>query len=95
MLNVVRRNIRFIFHGISKQASATTESNSLITVRVRRSNVSESDRADIKQEEGPSLLFYYIFDDWIASYSLIVKREHGYGAKLEELVSQTSQTHKP
>ena len=37
----------------------------------------------------PSLLFYYIFDDWAMSYSLVARREHRYSAELENLVSTT------
>lgn len=61
-----------------------SESESLITIRVR--HFSDGDQANIKQEDGPSLLFYYIFDDWVSSYGLIAKREHKYGVALEDLV---------
>lgn len=71
-----------------------SENDSLITIRVRHFNEVGPDQAKIKQEDGPSLLFYYIFDDWVSSYGLIAKREHKYGKALEELVScaQTAQT---
>jgi hypothetical protein len=36
--------------------------------------------------DGPSLLFYYLFDDWYTSYSLVARREHQYSAQLENLV---------
>ena len=64
-----------------------SESESLITIRVRHFSDFGPDQASIKQEDGPSLLFYYIFDDWVSSYGLIAKREHKYGVLLEELVS--------
>lgn len=64
-----------------------SESESLITIRVRQFSDLSPDQASIKQEDGPSLLFYYIFDDWVSSYGLIAKREHKYGVLLEELVS--------
>ena len=44
------------------------------------------EQASIKQEDGPSLLFYYIFDDWVSSYALVAKREHQYGVLLDRLV---------
>lgn len=87
VLDVVRRNVRFIFAGVSKQHSATSESDSLVTIRVRHFNDCGPDQASIKQEDGPSLLFYYIFDDWVSSYGLIAKREHKYGVALDQLVS--------
>jgi hypothetical protein len=64
-----------------------SESESLITIRVRHFSDLGPDQANIKQEDGPSLLFYYIFDDWVSSYGLIAKREHKYGVALENLVS--------
>ncbi|CAI7566927.1 unnamed protein product [Penicillium discolor] len=88
VLDIVRRNIRFIFAGVSRQHFAMSESESLITIRVRHFSDLGPDQANIKQEDGPSLLFYYIFDDWVSSYGLIAKREHKYGVALEELRGQ-------
>lgn len=87
ILDIVRRNVRFIFSGVSKQHLSMSESDSLITIRVRHFNDVGPDQANITQEDGPSLLFYYIFDDWVSSYGLIAKREHKYGKALEKLVS--------
>lgn len=92
VLDIVRRNIRFIFAGVSRQHSAMSESESLITIRVRHFSDRGEDHANIKQEDGPSLLFYYIFDDWVSSYGLIAKREHKYGVILDELVSTAKRT---
>jgi hypothetical protein len=89
ILDVVRRNTKFIFSGVSKQHLNESENDSLVTIRVRHFNDSGPDQANIKQEDGPSLLFYYIFDDWVSSYGLIAKREHKYGVALERLVSVT------
>lgn len=90
VLDIVRRNVRFIFSGVSKQHLTMSESDSLVTIRVRHFNETGPDQANIKQEDGPSLLFYYIFDDWVSSYGLIAKREHQYGVALERLVSDCS-----
>ncbi|KAJ5651689.1 hypothetical protein N7507_009115 [Penicillium longicatenatum] len=87
-LDVVRRNVRFIVSGVSKQHLTMSESDSLVTIRVRHFNNVGPDQANIKQEDGPSLLYYYIFDDWVSSYGLIAKREHKYGVALEELRGQ-------
>ncbi|KAJ5677029.1 uncharacterized protein N7477_002662 [Penicillium maclennaniae] len=85
ILDVVRRNTKFIFSGVSKQHLTMSENDSLVTIRVRHFSDSSPDEANIKQEDGPSLLFYYIFDDWVSSYGLIAKREHKYGVALERL----------
>jgi len=90
ILDVVRRNTKFIFSGVSKQHLNVSENDSLVTIRVRHCSNSGPDEANIKQEDGPSLLFYYIFDDWVSSYGLIAKREHKYGVALERLVRITS-----
>ncbi|GIC91938.1 uncharacterized protein Aud_008393 [Aspergillus udagawae] len=85
VLGVVRRNVQMIFSGASKQHSASSESDSLVTIRVRASNDPRSDHVSIHQDDGPALLFYYIFDDWVTSYALIAKREHKYGVLLDRL----------
>ncbi|KAL4934722.1 uncharacterized protein BDV17DRAFT_13333 [Aspergillus undulatus] len=85
VIAVSRRNIQIIFAGVSKQHSARSESDSLGTIRVRPFNDSGTDSASIKQDDGPSLLFYYIFDDWVTSYRLVAKREHEYGVALDQL----------
>ena len=36
--------------------------------------------------DASSLVFYYLFDDWYTSYSLVARREHRYSAQLEDLV---------
>lgn len=87
ILDIVRRNVRFIFSGVSKQHMSMSESDSLVTIRVRHFHEVGPDQANIKQEDGPSLLFYYIFDDWVSSYGLIAQREHEYGKALKKLVS--------
>ena len=86
VLDIARRNVRFIFSGVSKQHLNMSESDSLVTIRVRHFSGVGPDQANIKQEDGPSLLFYYMFDDWVSSYGLIAKREHTYGVALEDLV---------
>ncbi|KAB8255613.1 ADP-ribosylation factor [Aspergillus pseudonomiae] len=85
VLGIVRRNVQLIFSGVSKRHSALSESDSLVTIRVRPAHGAGPDQASIKQEDGPSLLFYYIFDDWVSSYALVAKREHQYGVLLDRL----------
>ncbi|OXV06713.1 hypothetical protein Egran_05520 [Elaphomyces granulatus] len=85
VLRIVRRNVMTIFRGVSKQHSAGSDSASLVTIRVRPLSDVEPEQASIKQEDGPSLLLYYIFDDWISSYGLVARKEHQYGASLDRL----------
>ncbi|KAL2865447.1 uncharacterized protein BJX67DRAFT_382932 [Aspergillus lucknowensis] len=90
---VSRRNIQLIFAGVSKQHSASSEHDSLVTIRVRPFHDTGPDLSSIKQDDGPSLLFFYIFDDWVSSYGLVAKREHAYGVALDRL--RSSMLNKP
>jgi hypothetical protein len=38
----------------------------------------------------PSLLFYYLFDDWFTGYSLVARKNHQYGVRLDRLVRTPS-----
>uniref|UniRef100_A0A093VCL7 ADP-ribosylation factor n=1 Tax=Talaromyces marneffei PM1 TaxID=1077442 RepID=A0A093VCL7_TALMA len=80
-----RRNVVSIFSGASKQHPLVSDNESLVSVRVRHFSSIEPDDASIKQEDGPGLILYYMFDDWVSSYRLVARREHRYGALLDEL----------
>lgn len=87
ILAATRRNIVSIFSGASKQHPSVADNESLVSVRVRHFSDLELEEASIKQEDGPGLILYYMFDDWVSSYRLVARREHMYGALLDELVS--------
>lgn len=87
LIAATRRNVVSIFSGASKQYRPVSDDESLVSVRVRHFSSSEPDEASIKQEDGPGLILYYMFDDWISSYRLVARREHKYGALLDDLVS--------
>ncbi|MCJ1468059.1 hypothetical protein MMC07_006685 [Pseudocyphellaria aurata] len=52
-----------------------------------RPGVQDVTSNEISQSDSPSLLFYYLFDDWSTTYSLVARKEHQYGVQLEHLVS--------
>lgn len=87
IIAATRRNIISIFSGASKQHPLVSDDESLVSVRVRHFSNLEPDEASIKQEDGPGLILYYMFDDWVSSYRLVARREHKYAALLDELVS--------
>ena len=87
IIAATRRNIVSIFSGASKQHPSISDDESLVSVRVRHFTDLDHDEASIKQEDGPGLILYYMFDDWVSSYRLVAHREHMYGALLDELVS--------
>jgi hypothetical protein len=41
----------------------------------------------------PGLLFYYLFEDWGTTFSLISRSEEGYSAELDRLVSSHTSRH--
>lgn len=81
-LKVIRRNAMLVFAGLSMQSDGK-RLNPLMATQVRNF----PDTTSVKSEESASLLFYYLFDDWISSYSLVIKKEHSYSTALETLVS--------
>ncbi|EEA20476.1 conserved hypothetical protein [Talaromyces marneffei ATCC 18224] len=85
LIAATRRNVVSIFSGASKQHPLVSDNESLVSVRVRHFSSIEPDDASIKQEDGPGLILYYMFDDWVSSYRLVARREHRYGALLDEL----------
>ena len=86
LIAATRRNVVSILSGASKQHPLVSDNESLVSVRVRHFSSVEPDEASIKQEDGPGLILYYMFDDWVSSYRLVARREHKYGALLDELV---------
>ncbi|PGH17206.1 hypothetical protein AJ79_01344 [Helicocarpus griseus UAMH5409] len=83
-LEVIRRNTNLVFSGISSQHVASEHRNPLMTTYVRNFP-NETGTVAVKAGEGPSLLFYYLFDNWLSNYSLVIGREHSYSAALNKL----------
>ena len=51
-----------------------------------RPGLDSNQSSDITIADSPSLLFYYLFDDWYTTYALVAKSEHQYAMELERLV---------
>ena len=85
LLNGTRRNLLNVFMQLSEVNDVHRRDNPINTLDIRpglRSNQS----SNITIADSPSLLFYYLFDDWYASYALVAKSEHQYAMELEKLV---------
>ncbi|KEF60146.1 uncharacterized protein A1O9_04996 [Exophiala aquamarina CBS 119918] len=81
-----RRNVLNVFKHLSTQHDHDSALDALMKVRVRwyeRSKKSDEDAS--YASEAASLLFYYLFDDWLTTYELIARRAHPYRDKLELL----------
>jgi hypothetical protein len=85
-VRVVRRNVLNIFRQLSTLRLDNGHDDALMKVNVRpRNPCPPSDRGlQASRTESASLLFYYVFDDWITTYGLIARTEHPYRNKLEE-----------
>lgn len=58
-----------------------------MTTQIRQFSRSGQSPDMQKPADGPSLLLYYLFDDWMTSYSLVARKEQQFGVELGELVS--------
>jgi hypothetical protein len=85
-LAVIRKNILNIFRQISGASEGDARGNAVMKLQVRQFLRPGHERADQASRDAPSLLFYYIFDDWYSAYNLIAQQGHQYEIRLEELV---------
>jgi hypothetical protein len=84
-LYTTRRNLVSIFRQLTKAPTPLRDS-SLIMLPIRH-RIGESDEETAhRSTDAPGLLFYYLFEDWFTTYSLVTRREHGYAAELDRLV---------
>ena len=86
---VVRKNLLTIFRSLSRAPAAIERTNAeklkggmgaLEELPFRGHGHGELPESD------PSLLFYYLFDDWYSSWSLAIERQHPYIKRLRKLV---------
>ena len=87
LLTVLRRNQVNIFLHLSRLHTHWISQNVLMQVNIRplRHSKGDTDTKPFDVLEASSLLFYYLFDDWFATYSLISGRDHPYRERLELL----------
>ena len=84
-LKVIRKNLLNVFRRLSKANDEAMTKNPMSALKIRSGARSEEGRPIINSD-APSLLFYYLFDDWYTSYSLVSRKQHQYGQQLERLV---------
>lgn len=84
LLNAIRRNLLNVFKQLSKVNDEHRKKNPINTLDIRPSLLSNQS-SNITIADSPSLLFYYLFDDWYTSYALVAKSEHQYAMELEKL----------
>lgn len=84
-LKIIRYNTLNVFRQLSK---ANKVHSPMMTLPFR---TGPQTLDNTPENNSASLLFYYLFDDWHTTYSLVARREHRYGEQLERLV----RTHRP
>ncbi len=90
-----RRNLLNVFNQLSKANHTEENENPLSILPIRRivqsPHVAQNKSTDALQStDDSSLLFYYLFDDWYTTLSIVTRKEHKYAAKLSQLVSDRS-----
>lgn len=82
-IKLMRRNLRIIFRQLSR---ANVERNPIMSIPIRPGPQNFPSK-ETSPSDAPSLLFHYLFDDWMNTHSLVARKEHQYGVQLEQLVS--------
>lgn len=89
----LRRNLLNVFVQLSRVSRPSTRNPiSLVPIRHVEETLPDSDHGPGQPVDananidGPGCLFYYLFDDWYATYALLAKEEHHYGKELKKLV---------
>jgi hypothetical protein len=79
-----RRNVLNVFRHLSQQHNQDNAKDALFQVRVRWLNeTSNTTATGYDRKEAASLLFYYLFDDWVSTFKLIARVDHPYREKLD------------
>lgn len=88
MLRITRRNVDNVFRHLSKAADNERKEDFMSVLNIRKSMASQTGQSGQKAGEvtdQPSLLFYYLFDDWRRTYSLVAQKADQYGSQLSEV----------
>ena len=88
MLYTTRRNLVNIFRQLTKAPTPLRDA-ALIQLPIRHRIGNSEEETAHRPTDAPGLLFYYLFEDWGATFKLISRREQGYSVELDRLVSLT------
>ncbi|KAF2120550.1 hypothetical protein BDV96DRAFT_565077 [Lophiotrema nucula] len=83
-LYTIRRNLVSVFRQLTKAPTPFRES-SMIMLPIRHRIGNSDEETAHRPTDAPGLLFYYLFEDWFTTYSLVTRRERGYAAELDRL----------
>ncbi|KAK0837095.1 hypothetical protein LTS02_018023, partial [Friedmanniomyces endolithicus] len=89
ILQETRRNLVNVFRSLSRvdeDARLAHTPTTLLPLRFRLGDT--PDETAHRESDTPGLLFYYLFENFHNSYTLVTRRESRYGAELSELRAQ-------
>lgn len=86
MLYTVRRNLVNVFRQLTKAPTPLADA-ALTQLPIRHRIGNSEEETAHRPTDTPGLLFYYLFEDWGTTFSLISRSEEGYSAELNRLVS--------
>lgn len=85
----IRRNLINVFCQLSRVTERRRIHREIETVQIRFSFEDPNNgEPPVTDADAPSLLLYYLFDDWYMTYALVARSEHQYGVQLDKIVSQ-------
>ncbi|USW48136.1 Putative corA, cytoplasmic domain-containing protein [Septoria linicola] len=86
VLAVTRRNLINVFRSLSNVHDKPLYAHNpftLLPIRTRLGSTAEETAH--RSSDAPGLLFYYLFENWNNSYTLVTRKESRYGTELAEL----------
>lgn len=86
ILAETRRNLVNVFRSLSTVHNKPLLSHNpltLLPIRARLGNIPEETAH--QKSDAPGLLFYYLFENWHNSYTLVTRKESRYGVELSKL----------
>ncbi|KAF1946140.1 hypothetical protein EJ02DRAFT_508973 [Clathrospora elynae] len=83
-LFVTRRNLVNVFRQLTKAPTPLRDA-AVTQLPIRHRLGSSDEETAHRPTDAPGLLFYYLFEDWGATFHLISRHEHGYAAELDRL----------
>ena len=84
-----RRNLINVFRSLSSVDEPGPASPlTLLPIRQRLGHTIEETAH--RPSDAPGLLFYYLFENWFNSYSLVTRRDSRYGKELDHVVRTSS-----
>ena len=92
-LDSIRYNSLNVLTQLSQATDQERPLNPIMTVQVRAGRKSSMAESRVSDDDSPSLLLYYLFDDWYTSYSLVAKSDHEYRRQLDVIVGNIKHLH--